>query len=244
MRGASSRARRGGKPLQLFPVLTGLFVALLTISQVTAVKPVEWGHIAFTGADLIFPLTYVLGDVLTEVYGFVRSRMVIWTGLGANILMSLALFGVGSLPGAQEWLDAGGQQAWDMLLGLTPRIALASLTAYLVGEFVNAYVLARLKVRTQGRFLWLRTISSTLVGQGVDTLIFFPLAYGGTWSWGLIGEIMLVAYVVKVGVDVCFTPVTYAAVALIKRVTGMDVYDYNLSFNPFRIAYENKGSGD
>ncbi|MBO8141832.1 MAG: queuosine precursor transporter [Firmicutes bacterium] len=206
------------------------------ISQVTAVKPVEWGRFSFTGGDLIFPLGYLLGDVLTEVYGFARSRLAIWTGLAANVLLSATVYLVGRMPGAPEWVEAGGQAAWDMLLGLTPRIALASFLAYIVGEFVNAYVLARLKVRTRGRFLWLRTIGSSLAGQGLDTIIFFPVAYAGVWSWELLLEIMVVAYAIKVGVEVLLTPVTYAVVALVKRVTGLDVYDEQTSFNPFRIS--------
>src|SRR5690606_38517010 len=220
--------------VQYFPILAGLFVAVLMISQVTAVKPVQIG-IVFTGADLIFPLAYVLGDVLTEVYGFARSRLVIWTGLAANVLLSAVIWLVGVLPGEPEWVAGGGQEAWNMLLGLAPRIAVASLLAYVVGEFVNAYVLARLKVATHGRFLWLRTIGSSLIGQGVDTLIFFPVAYAGEWPWSLIWRIMAVAYAMKVGVEVFMTPVTYAVVSFIKRATGIDVYDRRTSFNPFRI---------
>lgn len=223
--------------MQYFPVLTGLFVAVLMISQVTAVKPVEMG-IVFTGADLIFPLGYLLGDVLTEIYGFARSRLAIWTGLAANLLFSAALWLVGILPGEPEWVAAGGQQAWDMLLGLAPRIAVASLAAYVVGEFVNAYVLARLKVATRGRFLWLRTIGSSLVGQGVDTLVFFPIAYLGEWPWSLIGRIMVVAYAVKVGVEVAMTPVTYAVVTFLKRRTGIDTFDVHTRFHPFRIRLD------
>ena len=222
-----------------FPILGGLFVAVLMISQVTAVKPVDVG-IVFTGADLIFPLGYLLGDVLTEIYGFARSRLVIWTGLAANVLLSLALWLVGKLPGEAGWVAGGGQEAWNMLLGLAPRIAVASLVAYLVGEFLNAYVLARLKVATQGRHLWLRTITSSLVGQGVDTLVFFPLAYGGEWPWSLIWRIMAVAYVLKVGVEVFLTPVTYAIVTFLKRRTGVDVYDHNISFNPFRLKIDDE----
>ena len=221
--------------MQYFPILAGLFVAVLMISQVTAVKPVEFGLISFTGADVIFPLAYLLGDVLTEIYGFARSRLVIWTGLFANLLMSAAVWLVGIMPGEPEWIEQGGQEAWNMLLGLAPRIAIASLLAYLVGEFVNSYVLSRLKVATRGRFLWLRTIGSSLIGQGVDTLIFFPVAYAGEWPWALIVEIMGVAYVLKVGVEVAMTPVTYAVVTYLKRRTGVDVYDYHTSFNPFRI---------
>lgn len=228
--------------MQYFPVLTGLFVAVLMISQVTAVKPVEVG-IVFTGADLIFPLGYLLGDVLTEIYGFARSRIAIWTGLAANLLFSAMLWLVGLLPGEPGWVADGGQQAWEMLLGLAPRIAVASLTAYVIGEFVNAYVLAKLKVAMRGRYLWVRTIGSSLVGQGVDTLVFFPIAYLGEWPWSLIWRIMVVAYVVKVGVEAVMTPVTYAVVTFLKRRTGIDTYDVQTSFNPFRIRLDRENPG-
>lgn len=204
------------------------------ISQVTAVKPVHV-VVAFTGADLIFPVSYLLGDVLTEVYGFARSRIVIWTGLAANVLMSGTLWLVGRMPPEAEWAAAGGQQAWDMLLGLTPRIALASLTAYFVGEFVNSYVLAKMKVATDGKHLWLRSIGSSVVGQGLDSLVFFPIAYGGEWGWPLIFRIMAFAYVLKVGVQVVLTPLTYVLVDRLKRLSGMDVYDRDTDFNPFRL---------
>lgn len=226
--------------MRYFPILTGVFVAVLMISQVTAVKPVNIGlfGVVITGADLIFPISYLMGDVLTEVYGFARARVAIWTGLAANVLLSGALWLVGAIPGEPGWVAEGGQQAWDMLLGLAPRIALASLTAYIVGEFVNSYVLARLKVATKGRHLWLRTIGSSLVGQGIDTLIFFPIAYGGEWPWSLIWQIMAAAYVLKVGVEALLTPMTYAVVSFLKRRTGVDVYDYETDFNPFRIKLE------
>lgn len=222
--------------MHYFPILSGLFVALLMISQVTAIKPVDFGRLTVTGADVIFPLVYLMGDVLTEVYGFARSRIVIWTGLFANLMLSAALWFVGMMPPERGWLEQGGQAAWEMLLGLAPRIAVASLAAYLVGEFVNSYVLSRLKVAMRGRFLWVRTIGSSLIGQGVDTLIFFPIAYAGEWPWALILEIMAVAYVVKVGVEATMTPVTYAVVTFLKRKTGVDVYDYDTDFNPFRIT--------
>lgn len=220
--------------MHYFPILSGLFVALLMISQVTAVKPVQLG-IAFTGADVLFPLVYLLGDVITEVYGFARSRIAIWTGLLANLLMSGAIWLVGIMPGEPEWIEAGGQAAWDFLLGLAPRIAVASLLAYLIGEFVNAYVLARLKVAMKGRLLWVRTLGSSMVAHAIDGLIFFPIAYGGEWPWTLILEIMIVAYVLKLSIEVLMTPITYAVVGWLKRRTGVDVYDHDIRFNPFRI---------
>lgn len=232
--------RKRGAVVRYFPILTGIFVAVLMISQVTAVKPVDFKFlgVVVTGADVIFPLSYLMGDVLTEVYGFARARAAIWTGLFANLMLSGALWLVGVMPGEPGWVAAGGQEAWDMLLGLAPRIAAASLTAYVVGEFVNSYVLARLKVAMRGRHLWVRTIASSLVGHGLDTLIFFPIAYGGEWPWSLIFRIMAAAYALKVGVEAMLTPLTYAIVGFLKRRTGVDVYDYDTDFNPFRIRLE------
>lgn len=220
--------------MHYFPILSGVFVALLMISQVTAVKPVEF-VIAFTGADVLFPLVYLLGDVITEIYGFARSRVVIWTGLLANLLLSGAIWLVGIMPGEAEWVAAGGQAAWNFLLGLAPRIAVASLLAYLIGEFVNAYVLAKLKVAMKGRLLFVRTLGSSMIAHAIDGLIFFPIAYGGEWPWELIIEIMVVAYVLKLSIEVLMTPVTYAVVGWLKRRTGVDVYDRDIRFNPFRI---------
>ena len=221
--------------MQYFPILSGLFVALLMISQVTAVKPVQVG-IAFTGADVIFPLVYLLGDVLTEIYGFARSRIVIWTGLFANIMLSGALWLVGIMPGEAEWLAQGGQTAWDMLLGLAPRIAVASLVAYLVGEFVNSYVLSRLKVAMRGTpsvGAHHRLEPRRARRRHPDLL---PYCLRGEWPWSLILQIMGVAYVLKVSVEALMTPVTYAVVSFLKRRTGVDVYDYETNFNPFRIT--------
>jgi len=224
--------------MRYYPILTGVFVAVLMISQVTAVKPVAIGSVVFTGADLIFPLSYLLGDVLTEVYGFARSRVVIWIGLAANVLMSVTLFVIGLIPGEAAWLAEGGQEAWDMLLGMAPRIALASLMAYVVGEFLNSYVLARLKVTMRGKHLWMRTLFSSMLGQAVDTMLFFPIAYAGVWAWPLLLQIMITAYVLKVSVEVLLTPGKYFIVQALKRATGLDVYDYNTSFNPFHITLD------
>lgn len=220
--------------MRYFPILAGAFVATLMVSQVTATKPVQLG-VVFTGGDLIFPLSYVMGDVLTEVYGFARSRAVIWTGLAANVFMSTMSWFVGILPGEPGWVAEGGQQAWDMLLGLTPRIALASIVAYFVGEFLNAYVLAKLKVAMEGRHLWLRSIGSTLIGQAVDSLIFFPIAYGGEWPWSLIWRVTATAYGIKIATGAFFTPLVYALASYLKRAEGIDVYDRDTDFNPFRI---------
>lgn len=221
--------------MRYFPIITGIFVAVLMISQVAATKIVSIAGFSFAGAVFVFPISYLFGDVLTEVYGFARSRLVIWTGFAANVAMSLIFLIVGAMPGEPGWVAAGGQQAWDMLLGLTPRIALASVISYLIGEFLNSYVLAKLKVAMAGRHLWVRTIGSTIVGEGVDTFFFVLISFAGVLPWPLLWEVMAVNYVLKVAVEVVLTPVTYRVVGFLKRADGVDVYDRETNFNPFRL---------
>ena len=214
-------------------LITASFVAVLLISNIASTKIVEMGRFTFDGGTLLFPLAYIFGDVLTEVYGFHRARRVIWTGF-LWIAIAAGVFAlVDSLPAAPEYEL---QESFTAILGQTPRIVLASLVAYLAGEFVNSVILARLKVRTQGRHLWVRTTSSTLFGQGVDTVIFVLIAFGGVFSSGAIWDIISSNYVFKVGVEVILTPVTYLVVRWLKRSEGVDVYDRTTDFNPFRLA--------
>lgn len=227
--------------MRYFPIITGIFVAVLLISQVAATKIVSIGGFSFAGAVFVFPISYLFGDVLTEVYGFARSRTVIWTGFAANVGMSLILLIVGAMPGDPTWVAQGGQEAWDLLLGLTPRIALASLISYLIGEFLNSYVLAKLKVAMAGRQLWVRTIGSTIVGEGVDTFLFVLISFAGVLPWPLLWEVMAVNYVLKVAVEVVLTPVTYKVVGFLKQADGVDVYDRDTDFNPFRLALGPEG---
>jgi uncharacterized integral membrane protein (TIGR00697 family) len=205
-------------------------VAVLLISNVASSKVLSLGPLTFDGGTILFPASYIFGDILTEVYGYRKSRRVIWIGFFAALLMSLTFIVVGALPPAGDW---DGQAAWDRILGLTPRIVLASLLAYWVGEFANAYVLARMKVATAGRRLWTRTIGSTLVGEGLDTLIFCVAAFAGTMPNTLLGAIIVSNYLFKVGVEVLFTPVTYVVVGRLKAAEGLDAYDAGISFNPF-----------
>lgn len=221
------------KPLKHLPVITGLFVAVLLISNVASSKIVLLGPFTFDGGTILFPLSYIFGDILTEVYGYAQSRRVIWTGFGAALLMTLVFALVGLLPPAADW---NGQTAWQAILGATPRIVLASLLAYLAGEFSNSIVLARLKVRTAGRFLWVRTIGSTLIGEGVDTAIFCVVAFYGTLPNELLGAIIASNYVFKCGVEILLTPVTYAIVGYLKRSEGEDYYDSGTNFNPFGVS--------
>jgi len=192
------------------------------------------GAITFGAGVLFFPISYVFGDILTEVYGYARARRVIWAGFAGLAFASFMAYVVVALPPAPFWRN---QAAYEIAFGSTWRIALASLLAFACGEFVNSYVLAKMKIWTRGRLLWTRTIGSTILGEGVDSLLFYPLAfYGG----GLIPDerlpgIMLVQFLGKVGVEILFTPVTYKLVAALKRAEHEDYYDQNTDFNPFKL---------
>jgi hypothetical protein len=221
------------KTLHHLPVITGLFVAVLLISNIASSKILLLGPFTFDGGTILFPLSYIFGDILTEVYGYARSRKVIWTGFVAALLMSLTFYLVGKLPAAADW---NGQEAWNTILGATPRIVLASLLAYLAGEFSNSVVLAKMKVATEGRFLWARTIGSTLIGEGVDTSIFCLVAFYGVFPNELLFSIIVSNYIFKCAVEVALTPATYGIVQYLKRSEGEDYYDRETNFNPLRIS--------
>lgn len=208
-------------------LITAFFVAVLILSNVASTKVVEFGPFTFDGGTLLFPLAYIFGDILTEVYGYRASRRVIWTGFAGLGLMVVTLGAVDALPPRSE--------AFSAVLGQAPRIALASLAAYWAGEFVNAYVLAKLKVRTAGRWLWARTISSTLVGQLVDTAVFLLAAFSGVWANDLLWAVFVSNYVFKVGVEVLGTPLTYRVVAFLKRGEREDYFDRDTNFNPLAL---------
>ena len=218
------------------PVVTGFFVGVLLISNIASVKPVEVWKFTFDAGTLLFPLSYIFGDILTEVYGYRASRKVIWTGFICAALMAGYLWIVGKLPAPQSDWSPESQDAYLRVLSPVSWIVIGSLIAYFSGEFSNSYMLAKLKIATKGRFLWVRTISSTIVGEGVDTLLFCLIANIG-WGWTtdtLLG-VVLSNYVFKVGFEVLATPFTYAVVIGLKRAEGMDVYDIGTNFNPFRI---------
>ena len=192
------------------------------------------GAVTFGAGVLFFPISYVFGDVLTEVYGYARSRRVIWCGFAGLAFASFMSFVVVSLPPAPFWKH---QEAYEIAFGLTWRIALASMVAYFCGEFVNSYVLAKMKVATAGRWLWTRTIGSTIFGEGVDSILFYPLAFYGT---GIIPDdklatVMVAQFIAKVTVEVLFTPVTYAVVGWLKRAEQEDYYDRDTRFTPFTL---------
>ncbi len=186
----------------------------------------------FTAGVLFFPISYIFGDVLTEVYGYARARKVVWAGFGAQIFAAFMSFVVVSFPPAPDW---PGQSAIEAVFGGTWRIVGASLVAYFAGEFCNSYVLAKMKIATGGRFLWTRTIGSTIVGEAVDSLIFYPIAFLGLWSTDLVLHVMLGNYVLKVLWEVVNTPVTYAVVNFLKRAEREDYFDRDTNFTPFSL---------
>ncbi len=224
-----------------------LFVTVLLVSNIaSSAKIVDWGvslfgiPLAFDAGTLLFPVSYIFGDVLTEVYGYRYSRRVIWTGFACSLVMSITLWVVGRLPGEATWRANVGQTAYYSILGgvSTGAIITASLIAYWAGEFSNSFVLAKMKILTRGRWLWTRTIGSTLVGEGVDTLLFISLATlfkvsGFAPSIWL--TLVITNYIFKVGVEAVMTPVTYRVVNWLKRSEHEDYFDYDTDFNPFRM---------
>ncbi|GGC96735.1 transporter [Aquisalinus flavus] len=214
------------------------FVVILVLSNVIgAAKPAQVdlpgiGPFVFGAGILFFPLSYVLGDVLTEVYGYARARRVVWAGFGAVVFMALMSWVVVSLPPADGW---EGQAAYEQVFGVVPRIVLASLIAFWAGEFANAFVMARMKVWSKGKHLWQRTIGSTIVGQGIDSLIFYPVAFLGIWDTGQVITVMITNYVLKVLWEALLTPVTYRVVGWLKKAEGVDIYDAETDFTPFSV---------
>ena len=215
---------------KFFTLITGFFVAVLLISNIASSKIVDFGPFTFDGGTILFPISYIFGDVLTEVYGYRRSRQVIWIGFAAAILMTIVLAIVGFLPSAQGW---NNQDAYMAILGTTPRIVAGSLIAYFAGEFSNSYILAKMKIFTRGRWLFSRTIGSTLVGEGIDTLFFVGIAFTGTIPGGTLMALIISNYVFKVSFEVVATPLTYWVVGFLKKNEKVDIYDYKTNFNPF-----------
>ncbi|MFD1767129.1 queuosine precursor transporter [Sphingorhabdus buctiana] len=233
---AHSAAEMTGRHFRYYDFVMAAFVAVLLLSNVIgAAKPaaIEIGGEpwVFGAGILFFPLGYVIGDVLTEVYGYARARRVIWAGFAGLIFMAFMSWVVVSLPPAEGW---EGQAAYESVFGQVPRIVLASIVAFWAGEFVNSYVMARMKIWTQGKHLWSRTIGSTVVGQGVDSLIFYPLAFWGVWENEAVITVMVTNWGLKVLWEVVLTPVTYAVVGWLKRKEGVDLFDEGTDFSPFK----------
>lgn len=238
-------ARFSTPAYRFFDLVMALFVTVLIVSNIaSSAKIVDWGvrlfgvPLAFDAGTILFPVSYIFGDVLTEVYGYRRSRRVIWTGFACLTLTALVLGVVRVLPGEAQWQGYAGQDAFVKILGgiSSGGIVLASLAAYWAGEFSNSFILAKMKVLTRGRWLWTRTIGSTLVGEGVDTIIFMLIAtLAGVFPWEIFASLTLTNYLFKVGVEALMTPVTYAVTGWLKRAEHEDYYDFNTNFNPFGL---------
>lgn len=230
---------------QYFDLIMVVFVTVLIVSNIlSSAKIVDWGfslfgiRLAFDAGTLLFPVSYIFGDILTEVYGYKRSRRVIWSGFACLALTSLLLYIVKVLPGEETWSKYAGQEAYNVILGgmTSGGIVIASLLGYWSGEFSNSFILAKMKILTKGRFLWTRTIGSTLVGEGVDTFMFVGIAsFFGVFPWSLFASLTLTNYIFKVGIEIIMTPVTYAMVNFLKRIENEDYYDYDTDFNPFKL---------
>jgi uncharacterized integral membrane protein (TIGR00697 family) len=212
---------------------------IIGVQKVSVIGPLHLGPLeipqrSFGAAILFFPLSYIFGDVLTEVYGYARSRRVIWAGFGALIFAAFMSWVVVRMPAAPTWK---GQDAYEMIFGSTPRIVFASLMAFWAGEFANSFVLAKMKIGTKGRWLWARTIGSTIVGEGVDSLIFYPLAFynSSIMPNDLVFTVMISNYLLKVGWEAIATPFTYLVVNFLKRAEHEDYYDRDTNFNPFTL---------
>jgi uncharacterized integral membrane protein (TIGR00697 family) len=233
------------RAFRFYDLVMVLFVSVLLISNIaSSAKIIDWGvslaglRLAFDAGTILFPVSYIFGDVLTEVYGFKRSRRVIWAGFGSLVLSAAVLWLVSILPGEATWKEYAGQSAYDAILGgvSSGGIVLASLAAYFAGEFSNSIVLAKLKVATQGKWLWMRTIGSTLIGEAVDSLIFILVAsVFGVFPWTLFATLVLTNYIFKVLIEVVMTPFTYWVVAKLKKAENEDYFDRGTRFNPFEL---------
>jgi queuosine precursor transporter len=215
-----------------FVLIVAIFVTCLITANITAVKLIVVSGLLIPAGIVIFPISYICSDVLTEVYGYRQTRRVIWLGFLCNLLTVIAIWVGQILPAAPFW---DGQVAYERILGYTPRLLVSSFLAYLVGEFANAFILAKMKIATRGRWLWTRTIGSTLVGQGLDSLVFVMLAFLGTMPLAAIETAILTQWLVKTAYEAVVTPLTYRIVSCLKRQEGIDVYDYSTRFNPLLV---------
>jgi uncharacterized integral membrane protein (TIGR00697 family) len=214
-------------------VTAGFVTVLLCANLIGVSKVVTVFGFTFGGGNLFFPLSYLFGDILTEVYGYARSRRVVWCGFGALLFAAFMSWVVLTLPPASGYT---GQAALEAVFASTPRIVVASILGYFIGEFANSFTLAKMKVFTNGKWLWSRTIGSTVVGEAVDTLVFYPLAFYGSWSNDLLVKVMIANYCIKVGWEVLATPVTYKVVNYLKKVEHEDYYDRDTNFTPFSVS--------
>lgn len=231
------------KHFKYLDLIMVLFVTVLLLSNLlSSAKLIDPGinigglPLEFDAGTLVFPISYIFGDILTEVYGYKRSRRVIWSGFAMTALMAFFIWLAGALPGTAYWQQSVGQDAYNAVLGGVSGLAVASLVAYFMGEFSNSYVLARMKILTQGRWVWGRTIGSTLVGQAIDTIVFFTIATAlGVFTPDILVALMVTNYLLKVGIEIVLTPLTLQIMRWLKRSENEDYYDYNTNFNPFRM---------
>ena len=219
------------KQFKYIDIITTAFATVLLLSNIASVKIASIAGISFDGGAVLFPLAYIFGDILTEVYGYSRARRVIWIGFGMNVLMVLTFWLVGILPADAFW---GMQESYDNILGVVPRIVLGSILAYLVGEFVNSYILAKMKVQSQGKQFWARALGSTVVGQFLDTTVFLVIAFAGILPWDLLGLIWMTNYIFKLAVEVLLLPITYQVVAWLKQKEQVDFFDTDTDFRPIK----------
>jgi len=216
-----------------FVFIVAIFITCLITANIAAVKLVEIFGFVLPAGTIIFPISYIFGDVLTEVYGYRQARRVIWLGFLCNFIVVVALWLGQVLPPASFW---DGQKAYERIMGYTPRLLVASFLAYLVGEFANSFVLAKMKIATKGRWLWSRTIGSTVVGEGLDSMVFMTLAFVGTIPIAALLLAILTQWLVKSFYEAAVTPLTYIVVNFLKRKEGLDLFDYDTKFNPLLLG--------
>lgn len=220
--------------MRYLSIVSSIFVAVLMVSNTVATKLFSFGPFIFTGAIFVFPISYIFGDILVEVYGYNRSRKIIWVSFFMLICMSIIYWLVGLLPPAPGWEN---QEAYIAILGVVPRIVIASIIGFWAGEFSNAFVLAKLKILTSGKHLWTRTIGSTIVGQGADTTLFTFIGFFGVIQNQVLVTAILSGYAFKVFYEAIATPLTYKIVEFLKRCEEIDHFDYKTNFNPFKLAW-------
>lgn len=216
----------------IFLIITSIFVTSLITANIVAVKIISLFGLFFPAGLIVFPITYIFGDILTEVYGYKKARIVIWLGFFSNLLFVLVALLAQSLPSAPFWVD---QSSYEKILGNTPRLLTASFLAYLVGSFSNAFVMSKMKTITKGKYLWTRTIGSTIIGEGLDSLIFINIAFFGVLPTASILPLILTQWGLKISYEVIITPLTYKIVGYLKRREKTDLYDYKINYNPFSI---------
>lgn len=223
--------------MKLYDFLLGFFVAILVLSNIVTIKVFEikfigW-RLVFDGGALVFPFSYIFADIFTEVYGYKKTRKIIWIGFIVLIVFNVLLYFVILLPPEQSWNSSIGQENFEKVLGITPRIAFAGIIGYFWGEFANSFVLAKMKIKNNGKYLWNRVVFSTIIGQFVDTVLFCSIAFAYIINFNTMVNYIITGYLYKVLVEIVFSPLTLYIIEKVKKIENMDQYDYNTNFNPF-----------